>query len=141
VAGNGKAGYSGDGAAATSAMIADPTGVAVDLAGNLYFTDFRNNRIRKVTASTGVVNTIAGNGSFFFAGDAGPALSAGMDPYDIAVDSRSNIYVADRINSNPQIYAGRNYHHSCGHRCCRLFGRWWPGNCCHAKLPYRYSCR
>jgi uncharacterized protein (TIGR03437 family) len=99
VAGNGKIGYSGDGGPATSAMISNPTGVAVDVSGNIYFTDFQNNRIRKVSASTGLISTIAGNGSMIFAGDGGPALSAGMDPYDIAVDSKSNIYVADRFNN------------------------------------------
>ena len=99
VAGNGKDGYSGDGGLAINAMISNPTGVAVDVAGNVYFTDFQNNRIRKVAATSGTISTIAGNGSFFFAGDGGPALSAGMDPYDIAVDSRSNIYVADRVNN------------------------------------------
>jgi uncharacterized protein (TIGR03437 family) len=99
VAGNGQDGYSGDNGPALNAAISDPTGVAVDVAGNVYFTDFTDNRIRKVAISTGTVTTIAGNGSFFFAGDNGPALAAGMDPYDIAVDSRSNIYVADRLNN------------------------------------------
>jgi uncharacterized protein (TIGR03437 family) len=80
-------------------MISDPTGVAADVSGNIYFTDFLNNRIRKVAASTGTVSTIAGNGSARYAGDNGQALAAGMAPYDIAVDNRSNIYVADRVNN------------------------------------------
>ena len=63
IAGNGTAGYSGDGGAATSAKINAPTGVAVDSAGNIYIADDSNNRIRKVTASTGVISTIAGNGT------------------------------------------------------------------------------
>src|SRR5260370_26725210 len=99
IAGNGKTGYSGDGQSAINAMISDPTGVAVDLAGNVYFTDYHNNRIRKVPFSSGTVSTIAGNGALFFAGDNGPALLAGIDPQDIAVDSRSNSYVADRLNN------------------------------------------
>jgi sugar lactone lactonase YvrE len=98
VAGNGQPGYSGDGGPAINAMISEPTGVAVDISGNVYFTDYLHNRIRRVAASTGTVSTIAGNGTLIFGGDNGPALSAGMDPYDIAVDSRSNIYVADRFN-------------------------------------------
>ena len=99
VAGNRKDGYAGDGGQAINAQISNPTGVAVDAGGNVFFTDFTNNRIRKVTAATGAIATIAGNGSFTFSGDNGPALSAGMDPFDIAIDSRSNLYVADRFNN------------------------------------------
>ena len=99
VAGNGHEGYSGDGGAASGAMISEPTGVGVDASGNVYFTDFLNNRIRKVAFPSGTVSTIAGNGVFVFAGDNGPALAAAFDPYDIAVDLRSNVYVADRVNN------------------------------------------
>jgi uncharacterized protein (TIGR03437 family) len=99
VAGNGHDGYSGDGGSASSAMISEPTGVGVDASGNVYFTDFNNNRIRKVAFPSGTVSTIAGSGAFVFAGDNGPALAAAFDPYDIAVDLRSNIYVADRVNN------------------------------------------
>ncbi len=98
VAGNGNDGYDGDTRQATTASISQPTGVAADLAGNVYLTDFTHNRIRKVTPA-GIINTIAGNGSFTFSGDNGPALNAGMDPYDIAVDSKSNLYVADEHNN------------------------------------------
>jgi uncharacterized protein (TIGR03437 family) len=98
VAGDSQTGYSGDNGPATSAMIDNPTGVAVDTAGNVYFTDYTNNKIRKVTISTGVITTIAGNGSAMYSGDKGPALNAGLDPYDIAVDIPGNLYVADRLN-------------------------------------------
>lgn len=60
VAGNGVAGFSGDGAAATSAQLNAPFGVAVDAAGNIYIADASNRRIRKVTIATGVISTIAG---------------------------------------------------------------------------------
>jgi uncharacterized protein (TIGR03437 family) len=99
VAGDAQSGYSGDGGPATSAMIANPTGVAVDAAGNVYFTDDTNSRIRKVTISSGVVSTIAGNGKLIFSGDNGPALTAGLDPFDIAIDSQGILYVADSLNS------------------------------------------
>lgn len=99
VAGDAQPGYSGDNGAATSAMITDPTGVAVDAAGNIYFTDDTNNKIRKVTASTGIVTTIAGSGNLNYSGDKGPALNAGFDPYDIAVDSQGNLYIADYSNN------------------------------------------
>jgi uncharacterized protein (TIGR03437 family) len=99
VAGDSQTGYSGDNGPATSAMIDNPTGVAVDTAGNVYFTDYTNNKIRKVTISTGVITTIAGNGSAMYSGDKGPALNAGLDPYDIAVDIPGNIYVADHLNN------------------------------------------
>src|SRR5260370_40685211 len=61
VAGNGQDGYSGDGGPAINAMISEPTGVAVDVSANVYFTQFFNNRIRQDTASTVTVTTIAGN--------------------------------------------------------------------------------
>jgi len=99
VAGDAQIGYSGDNGPATSAMITNPTGVAVDAAGNVYFTDDTNNKIRKVTVSTGVITTIAGSGSLNYSGDHGPALNAGFDPYDIALDSQGNLYVADFQNS------------------------------------------
>jgi sugar lactone lactonase YvrE len=98
VAGNSQDGYSGDGGPATAAMISAPTAVNVDSGNNVYLTDFNNNRIRKVSAS-GTISTIAGNGKFLFSGDNGPAISAGMDPFDIAVDSKNNLFVADRINN------------------------------------------
>jgi uncharacterized protein (TIGR03437 family) len=99
VAGNAQVGYSGDNGPATNASITDPTGVAVDAAGNIYFTDDTNNKIRKVTVSTGIVTTIAGSGNANYSGDKGPALNAGFDPYDIAVDGQGNLYIADFVNS------------------------------------------
>ena len=63
VAGNGGAGFAGDGGAATSASLWSPFGVAVDGAGNLYIADYANSRIREVTAATGIISTVAGNGT------------------------------------------------------------------------------
>ena len=100
VAGNGTAGYSGDGGLATSAELGQSTGVAVDSAGNIYIADYLNSRIRKVTASTGIISTVAGNGTVGYSGDGGLATSAELDgPTSVAVDSAGNIYIADFDNS------------------------------------------
>ncbi|MGB0064807.1 MAG: RHS repeat-associated core domain-containing protein, partial [Terracidiphilus sp.] len=100
VAGNGTAGYSGDGGQATSAKLNAPTGVAVDSAGNLYIADDSNNRIREVNATTGVISTIAGNGTAGYSGDGGPATSAEFNlPSGVVIDAAGNIYIADSGNN------------------------------------------
>jgi hypothetical protein len=100
VAGNGTAGYGGDGGAATSAELSGPNGVAVDSTGNIYIADYANNRIRKVTASTGAISTAAGNGTAGFSGDGGTATSAELNgPAAVAVDSAGNLYIADLANN------------------------------------------
>jgi hypothetical protein len=76
VAGNGTAGFSGDNGSATVAELDFPSAVAVDSAGNLYIADSLNLRIRKVL--NGVITTIAGNGTYGFSGDNGPATSAAL---------------------------------------------------------------
>ena len=99
VAGNNGIGSSGDGGAATAAQLNDPTGVAVDAAGNIYIADSANNRIRKVTASNGIITTVAGTGKAGFSGDGGSATSAELyEPYGVAVDGNGNIYIADNRN-------------------------------------------
>jgi hypothetical protein len=100
LAGDGTGGYSGDGGAATSAKLYGPSGVAVDSNGNIYIADYFNNRIRKVTASTGDISTVAGNGTAGYSGDGGAATSAELDnPFAVAVDSEGNIYIADATNN------------------------------------------
>ncbi len=98
VAGNGKAGYSGDGGPATSAQLNGPNSITVDNSGNLYISDFHNSVIRKVNSS-GIISTIVGNGTSGYSGDGGPALSAQLTPYGIAIDSVGNLYVCDIFNS------------------------------------------
>ena len=99
VAGNGTAGYSGDGGAAISATLNLPWGVAVDTLGNIYIADYGNNVIREVTA--GIISTVAGNGtSFGYSGNGGAATSATLwNPSGVAVDIDGNIYIADTQNN------------------------------------------
>lgn len=98
VAGNGTSGFGGDGGSATDAQLAWPRGVAVDPAGNLYIADTNNNRIREV--SNGTITTIAGNGTYGFSGDGGPAAEATLSfPTGIALDSSGNLYIADTMNN------------------------------------------
>ena len=97
VAGNGTAGFSGDNSSATSASLQSPSGVAVDISGNLYIADSGNNRIRKV--SNGVITTVAGDGIAGFSGDYGPATSAStQNPSGVAVDGLFNVYFSDGLN-------------------------------------------
>jgi trimeric autotransporter adhesin len=99
VAGNGTAGYSGDGGPAASAALNSPGSVAVDSSGNLYIADYLNNRIRKVTPD-GIISTVAGNGIEGFSGDGGSAITAAIyNPWGVAVDSSGNLYIADAGNS------------------------------------------
>jgi len=99
VAGNGTAGYSGDGGPAASAQLNQPIGVALDDAGCLYITDQLNHRIRKVSAA-GTITTLAGNGKSGYSGDGGPAIDAKIyGPSGIATDSAGNVYFADTFNN------------------------------------------
>jgi len=99
VAGNGIRGYAGDNGPATAASLKDPSGVAVDSAGNLYIADCANNRIRKVTAGTGIITTVAGTGTPGYAGDSGPATAAMLNyARGVALDSAGNLYIADEMN-------------------------------------------
>lgn len=104
-AGNGTYGYTGDGGPATSASLYGPTGCVLDAAGNLYISDDANNVIRKITASTGVITTVAGNGylagtSFGGAsGDGGPAIFAELNhPWGLAMDAAGDLFIADKGN-------------------------------------------
>jgi trimeric autotransporter adhesin len=100
VAGTGLDGYSGDGGLATSAMLSVPSGVLVDAADNLYIADTGNNRIRMVTKSTGVIASVAGNGTAGYSGDGGIAISARLNyPNGITIDALGNIYIADSRNN------------------------------------------
>jgi len=95
IAGNGTAGYSGDGGIATSAELYYPLGLAIDAIGNLFIADQYNHRIRKVSPN-GIITTVAGNGTFVHSGDGDSATSAGLiEPSGVAVDASGNLYIAD----------------------------------------------
>jgi sugar lactone lactonase YvrE len=99
VAGNGTAGFSGDGGPATQASLNLPSGVAVDPKGNLYISDRSNNRVRVVNTK-GIIKTFAGTGSDGYHGDNMPALKATLDkPFGLALDKDNNLYIADRGNN------------------------------------------
>jgi sugar lactone lactonase YvrE len=102
IAGTGAVDFSGDGGPATDAQFNWPMGVAVDRFGNIFIADApQNNRVRKIDAATGIVNTIAGNGQRGYSGDGGPATQAQLNTPDgcsVAVDAQGNVYVLDSGN-------------------------------------------
>lgn len=98
-AGTGVAGFSGDGAQATSAMLHSPSGVGVDSSGTVWIADTNNNRIRRVAAN-GVITTVVGTGVAGFAGDGGVAANAQLSqPTGITFDTRGGVYISDTGNS------------------------------------------
>jgi hypothetical protein len=116
VAGNGQAGFAGDGGPATSAKLAFPDDVAPDHAGNLVIADSFNNRVRVVAVSTGTfygrhmiagdIYTVSGNGTAAFAGDGGPAAAAELNnPGAVKVDGTGNLVIADTSNSRVRVVA------------------------------------
>jgi hypothetical protein len=101
----GVAGYAGDGGLATNASLYAPTGCVLDSAGNLYISDEANNVVRKVTASTGIISTVAGNGDEAGTafggsnGDGGLATHAELNhPWGLAMDSAGDLFIADTGN-------------------------------------------
>ena len=97
IAGIARAGYSGDGGPATNAQLGSPTGIAVDPAGNLFFVD-NFSVIRKISPS-GIIVTVAGNGTQGYSGDGGPATSAQLyQPYGVAVDGAGNLFISEVYN-------------------------------------------
>ncbi len=94
-AGNGTAGFSGDSSAATLAELNQPVGMAIDKYGNLYFADYLVNRIRKINTS-GIITTIAGDGTAIDFGDGGPASASKVyGPLGIALDTFGNLYFTE----------------------------------------------
>lgn len=98
VAGNGESGFSGDGGQAREARLSFPAGVALAPNGDLYIADTVNNRIRRVDA-TGVISTIAGDGTYAFRGDGDPATAAWLAaPKDVEIDAEGAVVIADTDN-------------------------------------------
>ena len=99
VAGNREFGYRYDDVAATETSLSTPVGVALDREGNLYFVEQSSRRVRRVDPKTGQIATVAGSGRTGFSGDGGPATEAAFEvPFDVAVDRRGNLYIADTGN-------------------------------------------
>jgi hypothetical protein len=93
IAGNGTAGYNGDGIAAVKAELNDPVAIALDAKGNLYIADAGNDRVRVVSA--GIIRTVAGTGSAGYNGDGIPAIGANLVPQGVSTDSAGDLFVAD----------------------------------------------
>jgi sugar lactone lactonase YvrE len=97
IAGNGEAGFSGDGGPASMAALNEPYGIVVDRAGNLYTADRLNRRVRRIDASSGIITTLAGTGEAAWSGDGGKAANAGLaEPNGLAFDpDETRLYIAD----------------------------------------------
>ena len=99
IVGNSVPGYSGDGGPATNAQLSGPVSVKTDHAGNVYISELNNGCIRKVNTS-GIITTIAGNGTTGYSGDGGPATDATLNhPCGFFIDGSGNIYIADALNN------------------------------------------
>ncbi len=99
VCGTGSGGFSGDGGPAIAATLETPGGAVVDLQGNIYIPDFGNQRIRKVTAATGHITTIAGTGTAGYSGDGGIASAAQISyPNALCLDVHGDLYFSDYGN-------------------------------------------
>ncbi len=100
IAGTGTASYSGDNGPATSAAVNILRGIALDASGNVYFSDWGNNRVRKIAASTGIITTYAGTGATTYNGDGGVASSAVVyGPNGLCVDSSGTQLYSRRITT------------------------------------------
>jgi trimeric autotransporter adhesin len=98
IAGNGMAGFSGDGGLALTSKLNYPAGITLDGAGNIYIADAYNHCIRKMT-SAGAISTVAGTETAGFSGDGGKATSAQLYlPTGIIVDSTGDLLIADYVN-------------------------------------------
>lgn len=99
LAGSISSGFSGDNGLAVNALFSQPSGIALDVNGNIYISDTGNNRIRKITIATGIITTVAGNGQLVAPSDNIVATSSSLSaPKGIAVDNAGNVYVADNGN-------------------------------------------
>jgi DNA-binding beta-propeller fold protein YncE len=104
VAGNGNSGYNGDNIPAITAEVRDPNALAVDSANNLYVTEYNNERVRKISASTGLITTLAGTGANGYNGYNIAACAASLSgPNGVAVDSAGKVYIADEFNQRVRV--------------------------------------
>lgn len=100
IAGTGESGYAGDGGAASTALLNQPTGLALDGSGHLFVADTGNSVVRRIDLTSGTISTIAGNGQDGFLGDGGPAVRAWLSfPSAVWLDTRGNLLIADTGNN------------------------------------------
>jgi len=112
IAGTGTAGYSGDGGPATSSTINGLRGIALDASSNVYFSDIGNNRVRKITALSGIITTYAGTGASSYNGDGGVASSAVVfypnglcfDSSGTQLYSRSTTTTSNRVTTRQPVH-------------------------------------
>ena len=99
IAGDAPQGFNGDNIPAVTAALFRPTGIAIDSSGNVYIADRSNNRVRKITVSTGLISTVAGIGTSGFSGDGGAATTAQLSsPAGVAIDAAGHLYIGDSGN-------------------------------------------
>lgn len=99
IAGTGQSGFAGDGGPGNQARLSNPAGVVVDGENNVYFADRGNHRVRKISAGTNIISTIAGAGPSGFNGDGLSVLASRLSvPSSIAIDQAGNLFIADREN-------------------------------------------
>jgi uncharacterized protein (TIGR03437 family) len=108
VAGNGnRAGFAGDGAAGTGALLNIPSDVAVDGSGSLFIADAGNNRVRRVDGTSGIISTIAGGDDNGFSGDGGPATDALLNhPWGLMINAIGDVFIADMANNRIRKISG-----------------------------------
>lgn|GEM_PF-1680962 len=96
-------GFGGDGDLAVNAKLNQPARITMDASGDMYISDAANQRIRKVSASAGIISTYAGNGEHFtgsdMTGDGGLATAAAIAPYGLALDKCGNLYMGSVVNN------------------------------------------
>src|SRR5690348_2405703 len=99
IAGNGKPGFRGDNGTPDTCELFNPLDISLDTAGNIYISDGNNLRVRKINKATGIITTIAGNGSATYSGDSVLGPTTGLNPYGIFSDAVGNVYIADVGNN------------------------------------------
>jgi sugar lactone lactonase YvrE len=104
VAGNGNYGSSGDGGLAVNALLDAPYRLALDAQGNLFISDYANNRVRRVDNVSGIITTVAGTGVAGVEGDGGPATLANLyGATGLTVDASGDLYVAQADSARVRV--------------------------------------